>query len=64
MLRRMLAPVLVAIRAARQGLWTMPLSSCYVGRPSRRGFVLGFGGTDVAEIERGVRRLAVVLRRA
>ena len=37
----------VAVRAARQGLWAMPLSSCYVGRPSRRGFVLGFGGTDV-----------------
>ncbi len=54
----------VSLRAARQGLWTMPLSSCYVGQPSRRGFVLGFGGADVPEIQRGVRRLAALLGRA
>ena len=52
----------VAVRAARQGLWAMPLSSCYVGRPSRRGFVLGFGGTDVREISSGVRKLRALLR--
>jgi GntR family transcriptional regulator/MocR family aminotransferase len=51
----------VAVRAARQGLWAMPLSSCYVGRPARRGFVLGFGGTDLPEIQRGVSRLASAL---
>ena len=48
-------------RAARQGLWAMPLSSCYLGRPSRRGFVLGFGGTDVADIPGGVRKLRAAL---
>jgi GntR family transcriptional regulator / MocR family aminotransferase len=53
----------VALQAAREGLWTMPLSSCYVARPSRRGFVLGFGGTDLPETQRGVRRLAAVLGR-
>jgi GntR family transcriptional regulator/MocR family aminotransferase len=53
----------VSLWAARQGLWAMPLSSCYVGRPSCRGFVLGFGGTDVAEIHRGVRRLSAALGR-
>jgi GntR family transcriptional regulator/MocR family aminotransferase len=51
----------VSARAARQGLWTMPLSSCYVGSPERRGFVLGFGGTSPAEIRAGVRRLRSVL---
>ena len=51
----------VAVRAARQGLWAMPLSSCYVGRPSRRGFVLGFGGTDVREISSGLRKLRALL---
>ncbi len=53
----------VAERAARQGLWVMPLSSCYVGKASRQGFVLGFGGTSVPEISKGVRRLQAVLGR-
>jgi GntR family transcriptional regulator/MocR family aminotransferase len=48
-------------RAASLGLWAMPLSSCYLGKPRRRGFVLGFGGTDVPEIREGVRRLREVL---
>jgi GntR family transcriptional regulator/MocR family aminotransferase len=51
----------ISVRAARQGLWAMPLSSCYFGKASRQGFVLGFGGTDVPEIVDGVRRLRVVL---
>ncbi len=50
--------------AARQGLWAMPLSSCYTGEPVRRGLVLGYGGTDVSEIPGGVRRLRDVLRRS
>jgi len=52
----------IAIRAAREGLWVMPLSSCYLGEPSRRGLVLGYGGTDAAEISAAVRRLRAVLR--
>ena len=51
----------VAVRAARQGLWIMPLSSCYLGRAARRGFVLGFAGTDMAKIPGGVRMLRAVL---
>ena len=53
----------VAVRAARQGLWAMPLSPCYIARASRRGFVLGFGGTSVPEIRGGVRRLRAALGR-
>jgi hypothetical protein len=43
------------------GLWTMPLSSCHLGKPSRRGFVLGFGGAGVPEIRAGARRLRAAL---
>jgi GntR family transcriptional regulator/MocR family aminotransferase len=53
----------VSVRAARQGLWVMPLSPCYIGNASRQGFVLGFGGTSVAEISIGVRRLRTALGR-
>jgi GntR family transcriptional regulator / MocR family aminotransferase len=53
----------VSVRAARQGLWVMPLSPCYLGRASRQGFVLGFGGTSVPEILSGVRRLRTALGR-
>jgi GntR family transcriptional regulator/MocR family aminotransferase len=51
----------ISVRAAREGLWAMPLSSCYFGKAARQGFVLGFGGTEVPEIVDGVRRLRGVL---
>jgi GntR family transcriptional regulator/MocR family aminotransferase len=51
----------VALRAAAEGLWTMPLSSCYLGRPARQGLVLGFGGATVAEIRAGTARLRRLL---
>jgi GntR family transcriptional regulator/MocR family aminotransferase len=53
----------VSARAARHGLWVMPLSPCYIGKASRQGFVLGFGGTSVPEISSGVRRLRTELGR-
>jgi GntR family transcriptional regulator/MocR family aminotransferase len=53
----------VSVRAARQGLWVMPLSPCYIGKASRQGFVLGFGGTSIPEILSGVRRLRSALGR-
>jgi GntR family transcriptional regulator / MocR family aminotransferase len=49
-------------RAAREGLWAMPLSACCLGEPSRSGLVLGYGGTGVPEILDGVRRLGRLLR--
>ncbi len=51
----------VAERAARQGLWLVPLSSCYQGQPSRQGFILGFGSTGAAEIPKAVRKLRTVM---
>jgi GntR family transcriptional regulator/MocR family aminotransferase len=54
----------VALRAAVRGLWVMPLSSCYLGKPTQRGLVLGYGGTTVAEIPSAVHRLRGVIASA
>jgi GntR family transcriptional regulator/MocR family aminotransferase len=51
----------ISAQAARQGLWAMPLSACYLGEPVRSGLVLGYGGTEVAEIPHAVRRLRDVI---
>jgi GntR family transcriptional regulator / MocR family aminotransferase len=47
----------IALRAAREGLWAMPLSGCYLGPPAQRGLVLGYGGTSAAEMPKAVLRL-------
>ena len=52
---------LLAETAAAQGLWAMPLSSCYLGPPARRGLVLGYGGTETRRIPAGVRQLKAVI---
>jgi GntR family transcriptional regulator / MocR family aminotransferase len=54
----------VALRAAQSGLWVMPLSSCYAGRPTRRGLVLGYGGAEADEMRDAVRRLRRVIEGA
>ncbi|HEV7502529.1 MAG TPA: PLP-dependent aminotransferase family protein [Vicinamibacteria bacterium] len=51
----------LAERAARDGLWVMPLSACYLGPPARQGLVLGYGGTSAAQMPAAVRRLRRVL---
>ena len=51
----------IAERAARQKLWIWPLSPAYLGAASRPGFILGFGGTPVAEIPTAVRKLRNLL---
>jgi GntR family transcriptional regulator / MocR family aminotransferase len=51
----------IAERAAQQKLWTWPLSISYLNKPSRQGFVLGFGSTPVEEIPRAVRKLRVLI---
>ena len=52
----------IALRAARAGISVIPLSSCYAGRPTSRGLVLGYGSTRLAEIPDAVRRLKAILR--
>jgi GntR family transcriptional regulator / MocR family aminotransferase len=54
----------ISVRAARQGLWVMPLSTCYLGEGARQGLVLGYGGTSAAEMPAAVRRLRTVLTSA
>jgi GntR family transcriptional regulator / MocR family aminotransferase len=47
----------IANQAARENLWLWPLSSSYLNKNSRQGFVLGFGTTPAAEMPRAVQRL-------
>jgi GntR family transcriptional regulator/MocR family aminotransferase len=51
----------VAERASRQNLWVVPLSSSYIGKPSRHGFILGFGSTDVEDIPNAVHKLRTII---
>ncbi len=47
----------ISARAADRGLWLWPLSSAYVGKTVRQGFILGFGGTKAEEMPAQVRRM-------
>src|SRR5262245_36039910 len=53
----------VAEAAAREGLWVMPLSTCYLGASRPAGFVLGYGGTAATEMPAAVQRLRRLLDR-
>jgi GntR family transcriptional regulator/MocR family aminotransferase len=52
----------IAKRAARQNLSLWPLSVSYLGKPSRQGFILGFGGVTTEEIPGAVRKLRAAAR--
>jgi len=52
----------IAVRAARRGLSVIPLSSCYLGRLTESGLVLGYGSTRLGEMPDAVRRLKAILR--
>ncbi len=49
--------VAVSREAARMGICAMPLSSCYMKRPTRGGLVLGYGGADARQIRDGICKL-------
>lgn len=51
----------IAARAARQGTSLVPLSLLYTGKPTRQGFILGFGSTTVKEIPDAVHKLRIAL---
>jgi DNA-binding transcriptional MocR family regulator len=51
----------IANRAARQNVWTWPLSPNYYGSEVRQGLLLGFGGVAKEDIPRGVRQLRRVI---
>jgi len=48
-------------RAARDGLWLVPLSSSYIERPSPQGFILGFSNIPAGEIPRSMKKLRKIL---
>ena len=50
----------IALACAERGLRVYPLSYCYIGKPARTGFVLGYGGVPPGEIARGVGILEAV----
>jgi len=52
----------LALQAAREGLWLLPLSPTYVSATPRQGFVLGFGSTPAREIPQAVRHLKAILQ--
>ena len=53
----------VAQLAAQSGIAAMPLSSCCLRRSARGGLILGYGGADHKQIQEGVQKLAVILRK-
>jgi GntR family transcriptional regulator/MocR family aminotransferase len=52
----------IGMRAGSLGVRALPLSECYVGKPRRRGLVLGYGGVGASEIETAMRRLGEAAR--
>jgi GntR family transcriptional regulator / MocR family aminotransferase len=52
----------IAVRAARRGISVIPLSSCYTGRRTQAGLVLGYASIRTTEIPDAVRRLKTILR--
>jgi GntR family transcriptional regulator/MocR family aminotransferase len=57
LLPRGINDVLVSRNAARKNISAIPLSSCYLRPPTRGGLILGYGGTNLRQIEDGVAEL-------
>jgi GntR family transcriptional regulator/MocR family aminotransferase len=51
----------IADRAADQNLTLVPLSSSYLSKPTRQGFILGFGGVTAGQIPLAVCKLSSLL---
>jgi GntR family transcriptional regulator/MocR family aminotransferase len=54
----------IATKAAAQGLWLWPLSTSYVTRNIRKGFVLGYGNVAIEAMPAAVEKLRVILAEA
>jgi GntR family transcriptional regulator/MocR family aminotransferase len=53
----------ISEEAAHNGISAMPLSTCCLIPPTRGGLVLGYAGSNVRQINDGVRKLAIILNR-
>ena len=51
----------IAMKAAKEKLWLVPLSGSYLQRPLRQGFILGFGSTSTGEMQPAVKKLKSLL---
>jgi GntR family transcriptional regulator/MocR family aminotransferase len=51
----------IATRAAKERLWLWPLSTSYMSKTPRQGFVLGFGSTPASQMQQGVSQLRKLL---
>lgn len=54
----------VARRLAMSGVSSVPLSTCWLGRPARPGLILGYASAEVDAIRKATKTLAGVLRHA
>jgi GntR family transcriptional regulator/MocR family aminotransferase len=53
--------VAVSKKAAAVGISAMPLSSCYLKPPARRGLILGYSGADARQIRDGTSKLKICI---
>ena len=51
----------ISLRAAEENLWLWPLSTTYMSKNTRQGFILGFGSTKLSEMPKAVRRLRDIM---
>src|SRR5580692_840147 len=51
----------VSKKAAAVGISAMPLSSCYLKPPARRGLILGYSGADARQIRDGTSKLKICI---
>jgi GntR family transcriptional regulator / MocR family aminotransferase len=54
----------VALQAAKENLWLVPLSTSYLQRPLRQGFILGFGSTRTLEMPAAVQKLKSLIAKS
>jgi GntR family transcriptional regulator/MocR family aminotransferase len=54
----------VTRRAREQGLFPIPLSTCYATDPKRSGLIIGFGGSEPAAMTAAIKRLGSIIRAA
>jgi GntR family transcriptional regulator/MocR family aminotransferase len=61
LVRRLQNDAKIAAKAAKESLWLSALSGLYLGRGRQKGFILGFGNTNLSQIAPAVRQLKKLL---
>lgn len=55
--------VAVSREAAALGISVMPLSTCYLKSPAKRGLILGYGGVSARQMQEGMQKLRISVQR-